>query len=110
MNGWNLLWNGYIHTNNSSPVALKTALGKCMDTLHMLNWDPEAKIGVSCLGQTEVSYHITLASLESSPEKAKKTKTDDPVERLQKLQVLLEENLISNDEFEAKKREIISSM
>jgi hypothetical protein len=133
-NGWNLAWHGTIHTNLSSED-LSSAIQKLPQAVFepgQLDWPEDAIITINKIGRVELQPNLgKIAVIEKPVEYALdwgaltgKQATVEPTAelpaperevseisaRLKNLKSLLEDNLISEKDYELKKVEILSRL
>jgi hypothetical protein len=117
-NGWNLAWGGSIHTNNLDAKSLIKALNNVPQAAFEesgLNWPEDAVVTIKDMeGEECVMLWGVLLGKEKYKETVEATPVAadflDPATRLQKLKSLLDQNLISEEEYSSKKAEILSQL
>jgi hypothetical protein len=117
-NGWNVAWNGNIHTNNPDAKSLTKALKNVPQTVFengQFNWPEDTIVTVKNLEDEQYKMRLgTLLGKETNTESMEPTavapEAMNPAIRLQKLKSLLDQNLISEVEYNSKKTEILSQL
>jgi hypothetical protein len=119
-NGWNLAWGGSIHTKNLDAKSLIKALNNvpqaAFETSESeFNWPEDAVVTIKDMeGEECVMRWGVLLGKEKYKETVEETPVAadvlDPATRLQKLKSLLDQNLISEEEYSSKKAEILSQL
>ncbi len=119
-NGWNLAWGGQIHAKNLDAKSLIKALNNVPQAAFEtsgsgLNWPEDAVVTIKDMeGEECVMRWGVLLGKEKYKETVEATPVAadvlDPATRLQKLKSLLDQNLISEEEYSSKKAEILSQL